>query len=315
MECVDTPADASACDESGKVSVVTTPRWGNPDRPPLDTTALRDALTVPRGRYAKVEIVDRTDSTNAHLVRKLQTGGDWAAAVMTAPVLLGAEHQTNGKGRLGRRWIAPPGASLTASIGVSLRDTAGDKLDPSRWAWLTLLMSLGIVRVTRRICGIDAQIKWPNDVTVDGAKLAGILAEVDADSGVAVVGFGLNTHQTHDELNDIAGPMRSTPTSLRCAGAATYERLTMLKAIAREYEDLIATWRAHSGDVVGTDLAAYVRQSCVTVGQTVRVHCPTGGTLTGVAEGIDDAGQLLVQSGGEVHVVNAGDIEHLRSVS
>ena len=110
--------------------------------------------------------------------------------------VLATDHQTAGRGRLGRTWTAPRGSSIAMS--VLLRPAR----EPATWTWLPLLAGLAVADSLRAMADVPAVLKWPNDVLVDGAKICGILAErVDAPSGAAcVLGLGINVHLAADEL-------------------------------------------------------------------------------------------------------------------
>ncbi len=278
--------------------------WGDLDRPPLRVDALRRALLAPAGPLPRLDVVPTTASTNADLVAA-------AADPEATPHLtvLVAEHQQAGRGRLGRVWQTPPRAALTTS--VLLRPRAPRE----RWSWLPLLAGVAVVRALREVAGVQAGLKWPNDVllpprpgeSADGphgaGKVAGLLAEV---SGEAVVlGIGLNVTTSREELPDGG-------TSLREAGSATTDRDTLLRAVVRELATGLASWEDADGDAVACGLAAATREVCLTLGLTVRVERQGGGP-EGVAEGIDDDGRLLVRTrAGRLEAVAAGDVVHLR---
>jgi BirA family biotin operon repressor/biotin-[acetyl-CoA-carboxylase] ligase len=300
--------------------------WVDLDRPPLSAPALRRALLAPAGPLTRLEVVARAGSTNADLLAAAADPVAWPD--LSALV---ADHQARGRGRSGRAWHTPPRAAVTASL--LLRPAS----PPPSWSWLPLLAGLGVVRALRDVAGVPAALKWPNDVLVaepdagpdprpDGPdapegsggeggpggepvhglrKVAGVLVEV---AGPAVaVGVGVNVTQGRDEL-----PV-PTATSLRLAGSATTDRDTVTRAVLRSVAAQYERWRAAGGDAVAAGIADAVRESCVTLGRSVRVHRPGGSVLQGVAEGIDDDGRLLLRSpGGVDHAVSAGDVEHLR---
>ncbi len=278
--------------------------WGDLDRPPLRTAALRRALAGPTGPLSRLEVVAATASTNADLASAASDAAAWPHLS-----LLVAEHQQAGRGRLGRTWQTPPRAALTMSL--LLRPQAPRE----RWPWLPLLAGVAVVRVLREVAGVQAGLKWPNDVLLparpgeelDGphgaGKVAGLLAEVSGDA--VVVGIGLNVTTRAEEL-----PPGGT--SLREAGAATTDRDTVLRAVARELGEAVLGWEAADGDAVACGLAAATRELCLTLGLPVRVERP-GTALEGVAEGIDDEGRLLVRTpSGRTEAVAAGDVTHLR---
>ena len=141
----------------------------SPSRKPLDTAGLHRALLRPGGLWQAVEVVDRTGSTNADLL---------ARALGGAPegMVLAAEEQSAGRGRMGRAWVSPPRAALTFSLLV--RPTA---VPPARRCWLPLLAGVAVATAVTAVTGVQTRLKWPNDVLTGHAKLAGILAEAAGD--------------------------------------------------------------------------------------------------------------------------------------
>lgn len=278
-------------------------RWQRLDRPPLDAAALRAALTPPAGPFGRIEVVGDASSTNAELAAAAAGPGWPDLSVLTA------EHQRAGRGRLGRGWQAPPHAALTTSVLLRPDVMA------ARWSWLPLLAGLSVVEALRSVAGVQAVLKWPNDILVvepdgDGLhrKLAGVLAEVvPTDEGAAaVVGTGLNVSQSRAEL-----PV-ATATSLLLAGARTLDRDTVLRATLRALAESYRGWVGAGGDAVACGLAARVRETCSTIGRQVRVQLPgTADDLVGTAEGVDDQGRLLVDAGGRRAAVAAGDVVHV----
>lgn len=258
------------------------------DRPPLI------APTRPGWR---VEVVPESGSTNADVAARARAGEPAGLALV-------AEHQTAGRGRLGREWQVAPRAALTVSM-LLRPDVA-----PERWSWLPLLTGIAVVRAIGEVTGLRARLKWPNDVLLEGpgvageGKVGGILLErIDHAGGVAaVLGIGLNVHQGAAEL-----PVE-TATSLALAGAVP-ERGELLGALLAEVEDLTERWRA------GEDLRPEYLALCSTVGRPVRVTVPGAageGRLEGRVVDVDGSGRLVLEGArGEQHL-DAGDVVHVR---
>ena len=253
------------------------------DRPPLDLDVLRASL--PEWR---VDVVEQTGSTNADLIARAAAGANIAGA------LLLAEYQSAGRGRHGRSWSAPPRSQISMSVGV---DTAG--VAPDRWGWLPLLTGLAVAHTVRDL-GVDAGLKWPNDVFVGSGKLAGILAEVAAPT--IVVGLGLNVSLTADELPD------PNAVSLSMLGHDV-DRTAVAVSVLEALHDRVGQWRA--GELAA--LAADYRRASTTIGTRVRALLPGGYEIVGTAMGIDDSGRLLIDDAGMTVTVSAGDITHLRA--
>src|ERR1700742_951045 len=174
--------------------------------PPLDPQSLRDGLIGPDLQWRRLDIVERTGSTNADLLARAAAGADNAGAVLIAA------QQTAGRGRNGRVWSSP-GAQLTMSVGVD-----GGDVPPDAWGWLPLATGVAVVDAVAAVAGVDAGLKWPNDVLAQGRKLAGILTEVAAAQRFIVVGIGLNVTLRDDEVPD------ADATSLRALGVEAPDR-------------------------------------------------------------------------------------------
>jgi BirA family biotin operon repressor/biotin-[acetyl-CoA-carboxylase] ligase len=238
-----------------------------------------------------VEILDDAASTNAVVAERSRAGARHGLVVV-------AEHQTAGRGRLDRAWEAPARSSLTFSVLLRPRVPAAE------WPWLPLLAGHALVTALRE-AEVPAGLKWPNDVLVGERKLAGILLErVEAAEGpAAVLGIGLNVSTTADEL-----PV-DTATSLALATGSAPDRTELLARVlgrlAEEYDD----WQA-GGPGRSAALRAAYTEACVTLGREVRVELPGGQTRTGTARAIDEGGRLVVDD----FAVGAGDVVHVRQV-
>jgi BirA family biotin operon repressor/biotin-[acetyl-CoA-carboxylase] ligase len=270
--------------------------YGDLDRPPLDEGALRRALVTPESMWTRIEVVAEAASTNA-LLSAAASEPDAAGRVLIA------EHQTAGRGRLGRTWTAPPRSGLTLSAMIR---PAG--VDATYWPWIPLLTGLAVAAAVRHEGEVDATVKWPNDVVVGDRKLAGILVErVEAGQAgpVAVIGIGLNVSLRADEL-----PV-PTASSLTLVGAKTTDRSVLARAVLRNLEGMLRHWQGAGGRPDDGLLAAYL-DACSTLGRDVRVDLPAGESLVGRAEGIDAQGRLLLRQGSVQKAIGAGDVLHLR---
>jgi len=273
-----------------------------PVREPLDAARLRRAALHPDGPWREIEVVPSTGSTNADLLARALRGEPEG-------VVLAAEEQTAGRGRMGRTWTSPPRAALTFSLLLN------PAVPPARRGWLPLLTGVTVAAAVTEVTGIRTGLKWPNDVLAGNVlagegKLAGILAEAAGDA--VVVGIGLNVSTEPAELpRPLPGALPAT--SLRAAGAQAPDREELLLAILAGFERWYRPWRQASGDPDRSGLREeYVRWSA-TIGRTIRAELPGGQALSGSAAGVDPDGRLLVRvsSGAEVAVA-AGDVVHLR---
>jgi BirA family transcriptional regulator, biotin operon repressor / biotin---[acetyl-CoA-carboxylase] ligase len=262
------------------------------DRPPLRAEALNRALTGPEALWREIRVVPETASTNTDLAAEARAGA-------AEGLVLVAESQTAGRGRLDRTWTAPPRAGLTFSV---LLRPAGVPV-PS-WGWLPLLAGVAVSAAVGRLAELELRLKWPNDVLVGDRKVAGILAE-RAD-GAAVVGMGLNVTTRTAEL-----PVPAA-TSLALAGAACTDRDPLLRAVLRELDAQYRRWRGVAGDPGRSGLLPAYRERCATLGRQVRVELPGGGRVEGEATEIDASGRLVVMGAEGVTAVGAGDVVHVR---
>ena len=232
-----------------------------------------------------VSVVAETGSTNDDLLRAAERGE------LADRTVLRAEHQTAGRGRLDRRWDAPAGSSLLASMYF---------IDPDdRPTAMLQRVGIAIVDAVHQLGGwkIEASeeavlgLKWPNDVLYDGRKLAGVLAQRSTSVPGLIVGFGVNVSWAPPEaarINDFAD--------------CTAEPLLV---------EIINAFDAQSGDPAV--LAQTYRARLLTLGHFVRVQLPGGLTFEGQAVDVDAEGRLIVVSGmGVKRVFDVGDVVHLR---
>ncbi|MFE9652889.1 biotin--[acetyl-CoA-carboxylase] ligase [Micromonospora sp. NPDC006431] len=286
--------------------------YTNLDRPPLSAARLRRALVAPHGPWRRLELRAETGSTNADAVEAARAGEPEGLVVV-------AERQTAGRGRRGRVWQSPPRAGIATSVLLRPGETVAERdwspVPSLRYGWLPLLAGVALVEAVARLAELDAHLKWPNDLLVDGAKCAGVLAEaVPGDAPdqppAIVVGIGLNVTLHADELPE--NPTGLPATSLQLAGAAATDRDPLLRALLRSLSDWYDRWRSAGGDAVASGLRDAYLAACATVGRQVRVLLPDGREVHGTATGVDPDGQLLVDGpAGELRLA-AGDVLHVR---
>jgi BirA family transcriptional regulator, biotin operon repressor / biotin---[acetyl-CoA-carboxylase] ligase len=313
-------------------------------RDSLDAEIVGAGLVTSGQPWRGVEFHPALGSTNTRL-RELVTGaaaptGPYAAAptgpYAAAPAALDSavwwvvltDHQTGGRGRLGRLWQVPDRASVAVSCAVPVTH-------PGAAGWLPLLAGLALTRALRQVSRaagheLDPRLKWPNDVLLgddEDRKVSGILCELvalpptrpdgptDRPAYVVVVGTGVNIDQARDEL-----PV-DTATSLALAGATVRREdvvvayLRELAALLREADGSLPPERKGDGPVLGAvddaTRAAYV-DACSTVGARVRVHLPGGEEAVGEAVGVDRDGGLVVLTSAGRRTFAAGDVVHVR---
>jgi BirA family biotin operon repressor/biotin-[acetyl-CoA-carboxylase] ligase len=197
------------------------------------------------------------------------------------------DEQTAGRGRQGRRWDAPPGKAILCS--VLLRPPPG-----RRQPELSLVAGLAVADTVEEALGLAAQIKWPNDVLVNGQKVAGILAE--ARDGAVVLGIGVNVNQRREELPpDTAVPAAS----LFTVDGVERAREPILARILARLEHHYDLWREGGLDAVHAELDSR---------DALRGRPVSVSGVSGTAVGIDRHGRLTVDVGGERRTVESGEV-------
>lgn len=192
--------------------------------------SLRAEVVVPRlrGRLGReYRFVDRCPST-----QRLLRDGDPEGTVVVA------DEQTEGRGRLGRRWLAPAGTSLLCS--VLLRPA----VDPTRLPELSLVAGRACAEAIAEVAGLETEVKFPNDVLVRGRKVAGILAE--ASDGRVVLGIGVNVAQDPGQLPADA---RTPATSLLVETGRAVDRAELLLALLERLELRYDEWLARAAPI------------------------------------------------------------------
>jgi len=228
-----------------------------------------------------VHYVDQTGSTNADLLAMARAGAPIGTVVR-------AGHQTAGRGRLGRTWEAPAGRSLLASV----------LLEAEHVPFVTVArVALAACAACHDLAGVDARLKWPNDLLIGERKFAGLLAEADEASPSVVVGIGCNlTWSPPGDQSDVA--------ALSQVSAAVPSPSVLLDGLL----DRLQGWLVRSPEEV---IDAY-RERCATLGRAIRVNLAER-VIDGVASGIGASGELEVAAGTTTQRVWAGDVVHVRA--
>jgi len=243
------------------------------------------------GARWRVSHFDELDSTNRWALDRAREGAAEGLVVV-------ADHQTAGRGRLDRTWEARPGSSLLVSVVLhagAAGNPGADTLGEIHRA--VSAVAVALTRAVRDVAGVDAGIKWPNDIVVADRKLAGILAEREGDALVVGVGVNVNWDAFPPELAD-------TATACNREAGHPIDRDALLDGFLRHLgtalDDPVATERSH-------------RDLLVTIGRRVRVSLTRGDPIEGQAVGLGVLGELEVRDDdGKVHAVTTGDVIHLR---
>lgn len=254
-------------------------------RSPLDRELLSQCVAR-SALWTDVQVSDSTGSTNTDAAEAARRSAGAGLVITT-------DHQASGKGRLDRGFLQPAMSGVTVSVVLRPETETAD------WSWLPLIAGLAVAD-TVRAAGVDSvALKWPNDVLIDEHKVCGILLErVETPAGpAAVIGMGINVTQTAEQL-----PV-PTAVSLRMAGATELDRTAVCIELLQRLEHWLSLWPAQM-DQIRSSFEA----SCDTLGRTVRIELPGDRTVTGVAEGIDPSGALIVDG----TVFAAGDVTHVR---
>ncbi len=257
--------------------------------PPLSIDQLRRARAAQR-IGCRIEYLDATDSTNTVARQRAAEGALEGTAVI-------AEAQTRGRGRLGRTWASPPGRNLYLSIVLR------PPIAVAEAAQLALVAGLAVVEAVSDWVP-HAAIKWPNDVVIDGRKVAGILTEMEADDDrvrFVILGIGVNLNAAPEDFPD---ELRDKATALCAATGQHIDRTAfaerMLSCIEKRYVSFLATGFAALRPL-------WEARSCLT-GRSVEID-GAGQRCAGVVAGIGDDGALILRdAGGHETRVVAGDV-------
>lgn len=244
-------------------------------------------LTGLETTWAGCEIVyfENTDSTNRQARMLARDGAKHGTLVI-------ADTQSAGRGRRGRGWISPAGEGIFMSLIVR------PDVHPSRVAKMSLTLALAVAQAIRKETGLDARIKWPNDIVIGGRKICGLLLEMDATAEKVesiVAGVGINVHQTA-----FAEEIAHTASSLDLMAGRRVSRSAIVRAFLKEFEQAMA--------LADDEMMDAYRACSATIGQRVQVIA-LDGTYIGTAKGITESGSLLVETDdGDVREVLAADV-------
>lgn len=237
----------------------------------------------------------QTDSTNSHAKRLAHEGAPEGTVVL-------AESQTSGRGRRGRSWFSPAGQSIYASI--ILRPA----MAPSQTPQITLMTAVAVARALQKSTGLNATIKWPNDILISDKKIAGILTEITTEMDTVdyvVVGLGVNVNTT---AADMPPDIRSIATSVRIESGSRFSRINLLCTLLHHFESSYGTLQRDGFKPI----MAQWREMSDIIGQPVHVDV-LDTRHTGIVEAVDDDGVLILKDdSGQRHRIFSGDVTHVR---
>ncbi len=232
-----------------------------------------------------------TDSTNTVATKLAEEG-----AVEGTVVLADAQHR--GKGRLGRQWVSPPGVNIYCS--VLLRPD----ILPFEAFELTFLSAVAVARTIERVAKLTPQIKWPNDVLVNGQKVAGLLNEMNAETEkvhFVILGIGVNLNMRRDQF---PAELRHPASSLVLESGTAVDRTAFVRELLVNLDGLYQAYLEEGYGPVREEWLA----RCHMIGRTVSV-AQQGEPLVGRVRGIDDSGALLITAAdGRVERILSGDV-------
>lgn len=261
-----------------------------PDR--LSQTALLHALSGNQSLGNRIKLLTSVTSTQEEVRRLAEEEAPHGTLVV-------AEEQTAGRGRQGRRWYSPPGKGIWMSL--LLRP---DRQPVSIAPQLTLLTAVAVCRAVRKF-GVDAGIKWPNDVLVDGRKLCGILVESIAEDELiryAIAGIGIDVNL---QLEDIPQELLPRVTSVQIASGRRVERTELIGAVMMEMEQLYQLYTEKGF----APIAHLWEALSVTLGRRITMRTPDeeiSGQATALAE---NGALLLLEDSGNTRMIFSGEVQ------
>lgn len=242
-----------------------------------------------------VQLMESVVSTQEEAKRLADNGAPEGTVVI-------AEEQTGARGRMGRQWFSPRGKGIWMSIVLR------PKLPLSQTPQLTLLAGVAVCKAIRRVSGVDAGIKWPNDLLADGRKLCGILLESSLREGelhYCIAGIGISANMTEEDYPE---HLQEVATSLRIQrGGDPVDCSELVRAVLDELESHYKLYMEHGFSTI----KMLWESMSVTLGRQIALTSPQG-RIEGVVVGLDHAGALLLKnSSGEITNVCSGEIELL----
>lgn len=254
----------------------------------MDKTEL-ESIHATEWAGCEIYYFDSIDSTNTKAKELAEEGHPSGTLVV-------ADRQTAGKGRRGRSWESPTG------IGIFMTLMLKPEINPNHASMLTLVAAMATTRAIRRVTGVPAMIKWPNDIVMNGKKVCGILTEMSAQFDYInhiVIGIGINVHN-----EDFPEEIAQTASSLYLESGQHIHRASLIEAFLEEFEDVYAEY-LKTEDMEG--LMKEYDAMLVNRGRQVRVLDPKE-PFEGKAMGITKKGELIVDTWESRKLVSSGEV-------
>lgn len=234
----------------------------------------------------KLEIHPELDSTSGYLARLPPEDRHGCVVI--------AEYQVSGRGRRDRRWQSPPASGLYISLGWRF------ECSMMQLGALSLAVGLAAARAVKTACGLDIELKWPNDLMHNGRKLGGCLVEIGGDADgpcIAVIGIGINAR-----VPDAFDPGQPSTDLWRACGEDDRDKLAA--ALFASLPPLLHQLESEGFGVMRPEWA----ERDTLEGRRLRVSMPNGGTQSGLARGVSERGGLYVENGGKIRELLMGEV-------
>lgn len=247
-----------------------------------------DVLNEKEINYDKLIYLEEVDSTNEECKRYANKGCESGLFVV-------CDRQTAGKGRLGRSWVADK------NVGLYMSMVLRPEIMPVEAPQMTLIAGIVIRRIINRLTGLKAEIKWPNDIIVNGKKLVGILTEMSAEMekvNYIVLGIGINVN-----MEKFEGELRNKATSLYIETGKRFKRSDIINEFLKEFKPCYELFCEKGFEPFTREY----NENCANVNKAVKT---VGGRneICGIAKGVNEKGELMILSEDKLVPVFAGEV-------
>lgn len=257
-----------------------------------DRITPEEILSIPGGTWVgqEIEYFEQTDSTNSRIRQFAEEG-------RKEGLLAVAEEQTGGRGRRGRAWVSPPGEGIWMSLLLR------PQIEPYKASMITIVAALAMAKTVEEVTGLSADIKWPNDIVVNGKKVCGILTEMSAEIEevhYVIVGVGINANimEFPEDIQDVA-------TSLALECGEKIERAKVIAIFCKHFECYYEKF-LEKEDL--SELKKDYEAHLINVGKQVKIIRKKEEIIR-TAVGINEIGELLVKDPfGKIETIQSGEV-------